>query len=117
MSKEKNDYYKRTGNIPWETQMEIWEKQMDRWETQMDRWENRNSNYEFNQEYPDINLFRQLVGEIDISKYKQKKYVVIVNAIFLEIFGEKNHTEKSVSNSKKSTNLTSEDLGTTNLSY
>ena len=96
----------------YETKMKIWEKQMDRWETQMDRWENRNSIYEFNQEYPDINLFRQLVGEINISKYQQKKYVEIVNAIFLEIFGEK----KSVSNSKKSTNLTSEDLGTTNFS-
>ena len=97
----------------YETKMKIWKKQMDRWETQMDRWENRNSNYEFNQEYPDINLFRQLVGEINISKYQQKKYVEIVNAIFLEIFGEK----KSVPNSKKSTNLTSEDLGTTNFSY
>ena len=80
MSKTENDY---------ETKMKIWEKQMDRWETQMDRWENRNSIYEFNQEYPDINLFRQLVGEINISKYQQKKYVEIVNAIFLEIFGEK----------------------------
>jgi len=103
MSKTENDY---------ETKMKIWEKQMDRWETQMDRWENRNSIYEFNQEYPDINLFRQLVGEINISKYQQKKYVEIVNAIFLEIFGEK----KSVPNSNKSTNLTSEDLGTTNFS-
>ena len=100
----------------YETKMKIWEKQMDRWETQMDRWENRNSIYEFNQEYPDINLFRQLVGEINISKYQQKKYVEIVNAIFLEIFGEKNHKKKSVSNSNKSTNLTSEDLGTTNFS-
>ena len=107
MSKTENDY---------ETKMKIWEKQMDRWETQMDRWENRNSIYEFNQEYPDINLFRQLVGEINISKYQQKKYVEIVNAIFLEIFGEKNHTKKSVPNSNKSTNLTSEDLGTTNFS-
>jgi len=32
-------------------------------------------------------------------------------------FNEKNHTEKSVSNSKKSTKLTYKDLGTTNLSY
>ncbi len=33
-------------------------------------------------------LFAQLVTEIDISKYKQKKYVKIVKAIYLEIFGK-----------------------------
>ena len=60
-----------------------------------------------------IMLFAHLVSEIDISKYEQKEYVEIVNAIYFEIFGEK----KSAPNSKKSYNLTSEDLGTTNFSY
>ena len=34
-------------------------------------------------------LFAQLVSEIDISRYKQKKYTNIVKAIYWEIFGKK----------------------------
>ena len=30
--------------------------------------------------------FRELVSEIDISKYKQKAFIQIVNAIFYELF-------------------------------
>ena len=36
-----------------------------------------------------IMLFAQLVTEIDISKYKQKQYVIIIRAIYWEIFGKK----------------------------
>ena len=34
-------------------------------------------------------LFAQLVSEIDISRYKQKEYVNIVEAIYWEIFSKK----------------------------
>jgi len=30
--------------------------------------------------------FRELVSEIDISKYKQETFIKIVNAIFYELF-------------------------------
>ena len=33
-----------------------------------------------------VKLFRQLVSEINISKYEQKEFTEIVNAIALEIF-------------------------------
>ena len=33
-----------------------------------------------------IERFRELVSEIDISKYKQKAFIKIVNAIFYELF-------------------------------
>ena len=33
-----------------------------------------------------IERFRELVNEIDISKYKQKEFVRIVDAIFYELF-------------------------------
>jgi hypothetical protein len=33
-----------------------------------------------------VELFYRLVSEIDISKYNQKKFIKIVNAIFNEIF-------------------------------
>tara|TARA_R100001224_G_scaffold91204_1_gene60467 strand:- start:60 stop:194 length:135 start_codon:yes stop_codon:yes gene_type:complete len=33
-----------------------------------------------------VELFCKLVSEIDISKYNQKKFIEIVNAIFNEIF-------------------------------
>ena len=33
-----------------------------------------------------IERFRELVSEIDISKYKQEEYIKIVNAIFYELF-------------------------------
>jgi len=33
-----------------------------------------------------VELFRQLVSEINISKYKQKEFAEIVQAISLEIF-------------------------------
>ena len=36
-----------------------------------------------------IMLFAQLVTEIDISNYKQKKYVKIVKSIYYNIFGKK----------------------------
>ena len=36
-----------------------------------------------------ISKFKDLITEIDISKYKQKEYVVIVNAIYKSIFGDK----------------------------
>ena len=33
-----------------------------------------------------IERFRELVSEIDISKYKQKAFIKIVNTIFYELF-------------------------------
>jgi len=33
-----------------------------------------------------IERFRELVSEIDISKYKQKTFIKIVDAIFYELF-------------------------------
>ncbi len=33
-----------------------------------------------------INTFKNLILEIDISKYTQKEYVKIVNLIYLDIF-------------------------------
>ena len=33
-----------------------------------------------------IERFRELVNEIDISKYKQKTFIKIVDAIFYELF-------------------------------
>ena len=33
-----------------------------------------------------INTFKNLILEIDISKYSQKEYVKIVNLIYLDIF-------------------------------
>lgn len=35
-----------------------------------------------------VELFRQLVSEINISKYEQKEFAEIVHAISLEIFTE-----------------------------
>ena len=33
-----------------------------------------------------IERFRELITEIDISKYKQKAFIKIVNAVFYELF-------------------------------
>jgi len=50
-----------------------------------------------------VERFRELVSEIDISKYKQETFIKIVNAIFYELFlrpkgvwtvGRKKHKER-----------------------
>ena len=33
-----------------------------------------------------VERFRELITEIDISKYKQKTFIKIVNAVFYELF-------------------------------
>ena len=33
-----------------------------------------------------IELFKKLISEIDISKYNQKEYIKIVNLIFQDVF-------------------------------
>jgi hypothetical protein len=33
-----------------------------------------------------VERFRELITEIDISKYKQKAFIKIVNAVFHELF-------------------------------
>lgn len=40
----------------------------------------------------EITLFKQLVSEINISKYNQKEYADIVNAIYVSIFKIKENT-------------------------
>jgi hypothetical protein len=35
-----------------------------------------------------LEKFKQLITEIDISQYKQREYVIIVNSIYKSIFGE-----------------------------
>jgi len=44
------------------------------------------SNNQLMQQIQRINTFKNLVSEIDISKYSQKEYVKIVNLIYLDIF-------------------------------
>ena len=40
----------------------------------------------FKENTNNIERFRELITEIDISKYKQKKFIEIVNAVFYELF-------------------------------
>ena len=44
-----------------------------------------------------INRFKNLVCEIDISKYKQEEYIQIVNLIYMDLFRlqEKNYDTSS----------------------
>ena len=44
------------------------------------------SNNQLMQQIQRINTFKNLVSEIDISKYSQEEYVKIVNLIYLDIF-------------------------------
>ena len=36
--------------------------------------------------YEEVILFRNLVSEIDISKYDQTEYISVVNSIYYEVF-------------------------------
>ena len=38
------------------------------------------------QQIQNINTFKNLISEIDISKYSQEEYVKIVNLIYLDVF-------------------------------
>jgi len=40
----------------------------------------------FKENTNNIERFRELISEIDISKYKQKEFIEIVNAVFYELF-------------------------------
>ena len=44
------------------------------------------NNNKLMQQIQRINTFKNLVSEIDISKYSQKEYVKIVNLIYLDVF-------------------------------
>ena len=44
------------------------------------------NNNQLMQQIQRINTFKNLVSEIDISKYSQKEYVKIVNLIYLDVF-------------------------------
>tara|TARA_R100000278_G_scaffold117467_1_gene97469 strand:+ start:196 stop:369 length:174 start_codon:yes stop_codon:yes gene_type:complete len=44
------------------------------------------SNNQLMQQIQRINTFKNLVSEIDISKYSQEEYVKIVNLIYLDTF-------------------------------
>ena len=44
------------------------------------------NNNQLMQQIQRINTFKNLISEIDISKYSQKEYVKIVNLIYLDVF-------------------------------